>query len=305
MSSIFLADSAAFYTRAVADVSDSYGRLRGQVGIIREIGRTVFPSDWLPWLIENAGMGAVVPFVPETGWLNVYQQRAWVYYRGTAAAHEAALGWIDFDATYRDGPVDTRFSDHYDLILDRYPVHADLPAVIGLSRLSKTTTSVFHRVIFGHDVPAARAAHDSHGSALRGSYSGVEWREGWPKLSLRATVGGRFAGPVEAGVQGDTLVFISAHGTPARHWRFGYSRHGFDTPGPWRSAGLTTLMSIGGNAQDAPWSRLPWAEEAHGARPLAAGDADLFDPPVVDPEGSDHIRFAHSRRAVDAMQETP
>ena len=301
MSSALLPPNAKFDTRAIADVSDSFGRLRGEIPIIREIGRTVFPTDWLPWLIENVGMGAVLPHVPASAWLTVYQQRHWVYYRGTAAAHELALGWIGFDAAYRDGSVGSRAYDHFDILLDRYPSHAELPAIVGLSAAGKATASIHHRIVYRHDVPAARAAHDRYGSATRGSYSGVVWRADWPKLSLRATLGGRISSAVDAHARGAAQPLVSARASADRHWRFAHSRRGFDAPVPWRRSGVSILLSLAADAQDAGWSRLPWSDEAHGARPLAAGEAGPYTPPAVPAGGGIHLRYAHSRRAVDAM----
>lgn len=306
MSRVRLPVNTNHYTRIIAEISDSADRISSVTGIIREIGRTVFPTDWLPFLIENVGMGAVLPHVPASAWLTVYQQRAWVYYRGTAAAHELALGWIGFDASYRDGPAGSRAYDHFDILLDRYPSHAELPAIVGLSTASKATASIHHRIVYRHDVPAARSAHDRYGSSTRGLFSGVQWKDGWPKLSLRATVGGKLAGETDLGAGAGLMVHLNTRTGPVRHIRFAHSRRGFDHARARRIAGVSILLSAGGNLQDAVWSRLPWSDEAHGARPNALGAA--FDHvPVVVPAGTDEtpIRFAHARRALDSMQESP
>lgn len=306
MSGKLIAGNAGPYAIAIADVADIFGRLRGDVPVIKQIGRTVFPLAWLPWLIDNVGMGAVLPHVPADRWLNVYQQRQWVYQRGTGAAHELALGWIGFEATYRDGPAGSQAYDHFDLILNRYPTHAELPAIVGLGRASKSTASVYHRVVYGHDVPAARAAHDRYGVALRGSYSGVEWQAGWPKLSLRATVGGRLAGTADVGAGAGILALLNTRTGPERHIRFAHSRHGIDHARARRIAGVTVMLSTSGNLLDAPWSRLPWSDEPHGTRPESLGDTAEHVPIVIS-AGTDPspIRFAHARRALDHMKVSP
>ena len=304
MSGATLPDTVGFYSHAVADAADSFGRLKSHVPVIREIGRTVFPADWLPWLIENVGMGAVLPHVPASAWLTVYQQRHWVYYRGTGAAHEVALGWIGFAATYRDGSRGP-FYDHFDVILNRYPSHAELPAVVGLSAAGKATASIHHRIIHGHDVEAARGGVSHYGASHRGVYSGRLWREGWPKLSLLATVGGRASISAHARVAGDVALAVSVHGRTEFHLRYGASRRAVDRPGPWRRAGAGIEVSVHGRADDAPWSRLPWTDEPHGTRPQgAAALSETIVVPTPAPDGK-HYRYGVSRRSIDIPQESP
>jgi hypothetical protein len=275
MSSAWLPSNAKPFTKALADANDSYTRLKGNVPTIAHIGRDTIPDGWLPWLLRNAGMQNVMAFVPEANWSTVYGDRAWVTYRGTAQAHVDALAWIGLTATYRDGPVDTDFYDHFDIVLDAFPVsHDALQRIVGLGFAAKSTASVYHRVIYGIDVDAARYAFNYRSGALYGTYSGVEWRPGWPNLSLRATVGGVGEAPDDGGIaRCGTLALVGTHGTPDWHLRFGFSRHGYDRPGPWRSLGLTIVTYASGDAQDAPHSRLVHTDEPHGTRPLLDASA--------------------------------
>ena len=301
MSAALLPYNAQPYELAIADANDSYTRLKGFIPDLPHVGRDLFPEGWLPWLMRNAGMQMVMAHVPAENWLAVYQQRAWLYIRGTGNAHVQAQSWIGFEATYRDGPVDTPYYDWFDVILDRMPIAGELEPVVGLGFAAKSTASFYHRVIFGLDVPAARAAHDAYGNALRGFYSGVEWRSGWPKLSIRATIGGGVDSDDEDPVHVGVMPVVGGHATAERHLRFGYSRRCFDLPGPWRTMGVVVLTSDAGDAQDAPHSRLPHFEGGYGERPLLAGEASEYEVSVSEYDPDNMLRFAHSRRAYNSF----
>lgn len=302
MSSALLPNNAQPYEIAIADAHDSRGRLVGYVPTLPHIGRDVFPDGWLPWLMRNAGLSMVMAHVPKADWLTVYQQRAWLYIRGTGQAHVQALDWIGFEATYRDGPVDTNFYDWFDVILDRFPSAIELPRVVGLGFAAKSTVSFYHRVVYGLDAPAARGGYDAYGMSLRGFYSGVVWRPDWPRLSIRATVGGGADSDDEDPIHVAATVLVGGRAGGERHVRYAWSRRCYDLPGPWRTTGLMVLTSGSGDAQDGPHSRLPHFDGAYGERPLLSGDAAEYDVPTSAYDPDNTIRYAHARRAYDAME---
>lgn len=302
MSSSLLPDNAQPYEIAIADANDSYGRLHGLIPQIPHIGRDLFPDGWLPWLMRNAGLELVMAHVPEAGWPTVYQQRAWLYIRGTGRAHVQAQSWIGFAAVYRDGPVDTDFYDWFDLILDRMPLPSELERVVGLGFAAKATASIFHRVVYRLDAGPVRPAHARYGSSVWSRWSGVAYKSGWPKLSLRPLLAEQGASNATEDGGGAVVVTIAAQASPEHHIRYGFSVRCRDAMRQRRAVDFMVLLGMHGDAQDAAHSRLaPPYDLPVGTRPLLDGDAAETVPPSPD-ESDRHIRYGYSRRDYDPME---
>lgn len=181
-----LPDAVQPYLRAITQASDSYGRIASQIVDISAIGRTTVPDGWMPWLLRDRGLQALMPYVD---WpLLLEEGTAWLTIRGTAQASIDALGWIGWDVTFEDGDIGTGLYDHYQIHLDRVPWHDDLLRIIGVEDVAKSTDSVFFRLEYGWDVRQFRFARSRWGAALFGRSSGVDVRPDWPRLSFREHV---------------------------------------------------------------------------------------------------------------------
>lgn len=172
-------------TRAVAEANDSFSRLAQALDLIPQIGRTVVPDGWMPWLLRNAGLQALMPYIDwDTLW---GKGPAWLTIRGTPAASVEALSWIGWDIRFEDGERGTSLYDRYHIHLDRVPWRSELERMIPVEMFAKSTDSIFFRLVHGIDIRPVRGGMSRFGGAIFGRFSGIDVRPDWPRLSFRAT----------------------------------------------------------------------------------------------------------------------
>lgn len=171
------------FTRLIAEANDTYGRHAASFEIVAQIGRTVTPADWMPWLLRDAGLQPLMPYVE---WSTLWAEgRAWLRIRGTAEASVQALGWIGWGVEFEYGSGGTDLYDHYQLHLDRVPWRHELEQLIAVELLAKSTDSKFFRLVSGYDVRPVRGGHSRFGRSIFGRHSGVDVRPDWPRLSFK------------------------------------------------------------------------------------------------------------------------
>lgn len=182
MSGRLLPSSVGFYTRAIAEANDTHGRLSAVLAIIPEIGRTVTPPAWLPWVLRDRGLEPLMPYVEWQVLLD--EGAAWLRIRGTPQASVTALGWIGWPVVFECGPVATYLYDHYHIHLPAVPDRATLERIIAVEHFAKSADSVFFRLVHGRDVRKVHSAHTRMGRHIWGRDSGVDLRPDWPRLSF-------------------------------------------------------------------------------------------------------------------------
>lgn len=175
------------FTRVIAEANDTYGRHAVSFEIVPQIGRTVTPADWMPWLLRNAGLQRLMPHVD---WSTLWDEgRAWLRIRGTAHASVQALGWIGWGVDFEYGAGGTDLYDHYHLHLDRVPWRHELKQLIAVEQMAKSADSIFFRVVHGLDARPVRSAHSRYAHDIWGNFSGVSVRPDWPLLSFQVNDG--------------------------------------------------------------------------------------------------------------------
>lgn len=175
-----------YFGRAIADAHDTHGRYAESLDVIPQLGRNVVPPDWLPWLLRDAGLERLMPYVD---WSVLWEKgRAWLPTRGTAQASIDALGWIGWSIDFEYGAAGTQLYDHYQIHLDRVPWRSELERMIPVEDFARTEDSKFLRLISGYDVRPVRGGRSLFARALFGRHSGVDVRPDWPRLSFKVHV---------------------------------------------------------------------------------------------------------------------
>lgn len=183
MTGIIQAPTAKTYTRAIADAHDTHGRYAALLDDIKLIGRTKVPAGWLPWLVRDAGLERLMPYVD---WAVLLEKGpAWLRIRGTPAATVEALGWVGWHVRFECGAAGTDLYDHYHVHLPAVPSLEEMERIVGVERVAKSTDSTFFRVTHGYDHRKVRSGHTRMGQHIFGRDSGVDLRSDWPRLSFR------------------------------------------------------------------------------------------------------------------------
>ena len=172
-----------YFGRAIADAHDTHGRYATNLDVIPQLGRNVVPPDWLPWLLRDAGLERLMPYVD---WSVLWEKgRAWLPTRGTAQASIDALGWIGWTIDFEYGAAGTQLYDHYQIHLDRVPWRTELERLIPVEDFAGTEDSKFLRLISGYDVRPVRGGRSLFARSIFGRHSGVDVRPDWPRLSFK------------------------------------------------------------------------------------------------------------------------
>lgn len=183
MSSKLLPPDQGFHVEAIADAHDSEGRLTPSLDLIPHVGKDLVPAGWMPWLLRNAGLERLMPFVD---WDVLWSEGpAWLRLRGTPAASVIAAGWLGWNIQFEDGAAGTALYDHYHIHLPDVPDLVELKRIIGVERIAKSTDSRFFRLVHGYDIRPVRGGHTRYGRHIWARHSGVELRPDWPRLSFR------------------------------------------------------------------------------------------------------------------------
>ncbi|WP_246668561.1 phage tail protein, partial [Bartonella refiksaydamii] len=144
---------ATEFEKRLADACDFHQDVDGSVlGISRSklISR---PPRFLPWLIEEYGLGELTPYVP-----NLYdlidQGLQWQRLRGSLAAIELGLEWLQITARFVPAWTGRAWWNAFQLYFDQLPERTQLEAIEAITDLSKSLRSDFRRGVMGYDVQA-------------------------------------------------------------------------------------------------------------------------------------------------------
>lgn len=139
------------------------------------------PAGFGPWLVDGLALGPIRVFF-ETDEATVDAGWPWLERRGTVAAVETALGWIDYDSAEVEAPNPRRAMWHrYQIAMGELPLddegapaedprldHAQL-----LASLSDPARALFWRGHHGYDVRALEWSRSRWSGTIWGSDSGV------------------------------------------------------------------------------------------------------------------------------------
>lgn len=182
-----------------------------------------------PWLVVEYGLGAISPFFDTIEDL-IDAGIDWQRVRGTPAAIETALGWIDYDsAQVLDQWLRRRKWNRYQLAMAELPGDNEvvrLQSAEYLIKLSDAARSVPFRGFYGYDVRALEWSGSYVWSgAIWGDDSGVRLTDGTVKWSH----GQSHTGAISAGETERQALGIDVAGTDEPGW----------DDFPWSAPGVT------------------------------------------------------------------
>ncbi|WP_345117864.1 phage tail protein, partial [Bartonella jaculi] len=144
------------------------------------------PPRFLPWLIEEYGLGELTPYVP-----NLYdlidQGLEWQNIRGSVAAIDRGLEWLGLSVHFTPAWPERAWWNSFQLDFDQLPERGDLEAIEAIVDLSKSLRSDFRRGVYGYDVQAVECNMSRLDDSMLEYESGVRLTAGGTLFSFGRT----------------------------------------------------------------------------------------------------------------------
>ncbi|AQX26370.1 phage tail protein [Bartonella sp. Raccoon60] len=173
-----LPTNATEFEKRLAAACDFHQDVDNSILAISQTKLITRPPRFLPWLIEEYGLGELTPYVP-----NLYdlidQGLQWQRVRGSLAAIEMGLEWLGISARFTPAWTGRVWWNSFQLYFDQLPEQKSLEAIEAITDLSKSLRSDFRRSVYGYNVEAAE------GNMSRLDDSMLEYESG-----IRLTAGG-------------------------------------------------------------------------------------------------------------------
>ncbi|UNE53642.1 phage tail protein [Bartonella machadoae] len=167
-----LPNNATEFERRLADACDFHQDVDGAVLGISRSKLITRPPRFLPWLIEEYGLGELTPYVP-----NLYdlidQGLQWQRLRGSLAAIDRGLEWLQITARLTPAWSGRAWWNSFQLYFDQLPEQSALEAIEAITELSKSLRSDFRRGVNGYDVQAMEGNMSRLDDSLLDYESGV------------------------------------------------------------------------------------------------------------------------------------
>ncbi|MCZ2158877.1 phage tail protein [Bartonella sp. 220] len=148
-----LPNNATEFEKHLADACDFHQDVDGAVLGISRSKLITRPPRFLPWLIEEYGLGELTPYVP-----NLYdlidQGLQWQRLRGSLSAIDRGLEWLQITARFTPAWTGRAWWNSFQLYFDQLPEQTQLEAIEAITELSKSLRSDFRRGVNGYDVQA-------------------------------------------------------------------------------------------------------------------------------------------------------
>lgn len=158
MSATLLPINSTPWERCIAAACEFSDEIDGAISEISRAKHVTRPVSFLPWLIDEYGLGELSPYVP-----NLYdlldEGIQWQRIRGSLASIDAGLNWIGYSATFKTAWPERAWWNSFQLCLDQLPAAdaPDLERIEGITDLSKCARSDFRRAVYQYDAGALEA----------------------------------------------------------------------------------------------------------------------------------------------------
>ncbi|SUV44337.1 phage tail protein [Bartonella doshiae] len=181
-----LPTNATEFEKRLADACDFHQDIDDSVLGISRSKLITRPPRFLPWLIEEYGLGELTPYVP-----NLYdlidQGLAWQNIRGSLAAIEMGLEWLRITAHFMPAWTGRVWWNSFQLDFDQLPERKSLEAIEAITDLSKSLRSDFRRGVMGYDVQAVECNMSRLDDSMLEYESGVRLTAGGTLFSFGRT----------------------------------------------------------------------------------------------------------------------
>lgn len=174
--------------KGLAESFDVHGRYVGCADRLLAIGKTQYPPEWISALIDHRQLAAIEQYLPfhENPSYAFAAGLKWQSERGFISAWKSAFDWRGVTATFEIG-AKPAFPDLMQVHLPDIVEGQLLNDLINLGNLSKSSLSVYHRLISGVDYRPAMTGFSRFSNSLIASFSGVQRRVNEPYLSFQNT----------------------------------------------------------------------------------------------------------------------
>lgn len=137
------------------------------------------PPSYLPFLIEEYGLGELTPYVPSLYDL-IREGVRWQRIRGTPAALDMGLSWLGYTAELEEASPERRFWNSFQLRFSTLPPRddPDLERIEGIASLSVPRRSKLRRGVFQYDVRALVADNARLDNSMLDFSSGIRVTDG-------------------------------------------------------------------------------------------------------------------------------
>ncbi|WP_455481293.1 phage tail protein [Bartonella sp. B12(2025)] len=167
-----LPTNATEFEKSLADACDFHKDVDDIISGISRSKLLIRPPSFLPWLIEEYGLGELTPYVP-----NLYDLldtgSKWQQVRGSLAAIDMGLEWLKLSAHFTAAWVGRVWWNSFQLDFDRLPEQSSLEAIVAITNLSKSLRSDFRRATYGYSAGIVEGNMSSLDNALLERESGV------------------------------------------------------------------------------------------------------------------------------------
>ncbi|WP_375648057.1 phage tail protein, partial [Bartonella sp. AA56HLJMS] len=174
------------FEKRLADACDFHQDIDGSVLGISRAKLITRPPRFLPWLIEEYGLGELTPYVP-----NLYdlidQGLQWQRIRGSLAAIEMGLEWLEITARFQPAWTGRAWWNSFQLDFDQLPERKSLEAIEAITDLSKSLRSDFRRGTYGYNVQAVECNMSRLDDSMLEYESGVRLTAGGTLFSFGRT----------------------------------------------------------------------------------------------------------------------
>ncbi|AGF76215.1 phage protein [Bartonella vinsonii] len=137
MVAFLLPSNATEFEKRLAEACDFHQDVNGSVLGISRSKLITRPPRFLPWLIEEYGLGELTPYVP-----NLYD------------LIDQGLEWLQMTARFQPAWTGRAWWNSFQLYFDQLPERTQLEAIEAIVRFSKSLRSDFRRGVNSYDVQA-------------------------------------------------------------------------------------------------------------------------------------------------------
>lgn len=172
-----LPTNATAFEKRLADVCDFHRDVSASISGISHAKLTTRPPGFLPWLIEEYGLGELTPYIANPYDL-IDTGPKWQQVRGSLAAVDLGLSWIKMSARFTAAWTGRVWWNSFQLHFNQLPGRSRLKTIEAITDLSKSLRSDFRRGVYGYDVEAVESDMSRLDHSMLESESGVRVTDG-------------------------------------------------------------------------------------------------------------------------------
>ncbi|OPB29521.1 phage tail protein [Bartonella sp. WD12.1] len=160
------------FEKRLADACDFHKDIEDSINFISRAKLDIIDPSFLPWLVEEYGLGELTSYVPDFSVL-LETGPEWQRVRGSLAAIDKGLEWLDLNAHFVGAWPERKWWNSFQLYFDQLPDTDKLKAIEGIVKLSECLRSDLWRGIHGYDAPIVEGNISRLDDSMFDSQSGV------------------------------------------------------------------------------------------------------------------------------------